>query len=141
MMPRMRARRCLTAAAFLAAMALVSGCATTAVNTPEAAVRERAQAWLDALMAFDIDGIYSFTSPAYQSAHSAGYYSRNYAGRNMWKTAELGDIRCDGAAEFALCKVKVIVTYRGFLMEEDMTSELTETWVNMGGIWYTQPRL
>jgi hypothetical protein len=137
----MRVRLHLTATAFLITMALVSGCATTDVNTPEAAVRERAQAWLDALMAFDIDGIYSFTSPAYQSAHSAGYYSRNYAGRNMWKSAELGDIGCDGAEEFALCKVKVIVTYRGFLMEEDMTSELTETWVNMGGIWYTQPRL
>ena len=126
---------------FLIAVVILSGCVTPMPESPEVACRARAQAWLDDLKAFDIKGIYSFTSPAYQSAHSAGYYSRNYAGRNMWKTAELGDIRCDGAEEFALCKVKVIVTYRGFLMEEDMTSELTETWVNMGGIWYTQPRL
>jgi hypothetical protein len=125
---------------FFAAV-LVSGCATPASESPEMAVRVRAQAWLDALMAFDIEGIYGFTSPAYQSAHSAAYYSRNYAGRSMWKTAELGDIRCDGAQEFALCKVKVIVTYRGFAMPEDMTTELTETWVQIGGVWYTQPRL
>jgi hypothetical protein len=123
------------------AVVLVSGCATPVSDNPEVAVRVRAQAWLDALMAFDIGGIYSFTSPAYQSAHSAAYYSRNYAGRSMWKTAELGDIQCDGAQEFALCKVTVIVTYRGFAMPEDMTTELTETWVQMGGVWYTQPRL
>jgi len=125
----------------LITVVLVAGCATPGSDSPESAVRLRAQAWLDALMAFDIEGIYSFTSPAYQSAHSAGYYSRNYAGRSMWKTAELDEIRCDGAEEFALCEVKVVVTYRGFMMPEDMTTELTETWVQMGGVWYTQPRL
>ena len=128
-------------ASLLAAAVLVSGCATSVSDSPETAVRVRAQAWLDALMAFDIEGIHSFTSTAYQSAHSAAYYSRNYAGRGMWKTATLGDIRCDGAEEFALCKVRVVVTYRGFMMPEDMTTELTETWVQMDGIWYTQPRL
>lgn len=122
------------------AIAILAGCATPVPDSPEVAVRPRAQAWLDALMAFDIEGIYSFTSPAYQSAHSAGYYSRNYAGRGMWKTAGLGDISCDGAKEFGACKVRVVVTFRGFNMQEDMTTELTETWVQIDGIWYTQPR-
>ena len=137
----MRAKSVCRWAFLLIAVVLVAGCATPGSDSPESAVRLRAQAWLDALMAFDIEGIHSFTSPAYQSAHSAGYYSRNYAGRNMWKTAELGEIRCDGAEEFGVCKVRVIVTYRGFLMPEDMTTELTETWVQMDGVWYTQPRL
>ena len=125
----------------LFAAILLSGCATPVSESPEVAVRVRAQAWLDALMAFDIEGIHSFTSPAYQSAHSAGYYSRNYAGRGMWKAAELGDIRCDGAEEFGVCKVRLVVTFRGFMMEEDMTTQLTETWIDIGGVWYTQPRL
>lgn len=137
----MRARTVLRWAALLVAAVLVSGCATPVSDSPESAVRVRAQAWLDALMAFDIEGIYSFTSPAYQSAHSAGYYSRNYAGRNMWRTAEVAGIRCDGAEEFGVCKVQVVVTYRGFAMPEDMTTELTETWVQIDGRWYTQPRL
>jgi hypothetical protein len=137
----MRARTVSRWAALLIAAVLVSGCATPVSDSPEASVRVRAQAWLDALMAFDIEGIHSFTSPAYQSAHSAGYYSRNYAGRNLWKTAELGGIRCDGAGEFGVCKVQVVVTYRGFAMSEDMTTELTETWVQVDGMWYTQPRL
>jgi len=123
------------------AVVLVSGCATPVSDNPEVAVRVRAQAWLDALMAFDIGGIYSFTSPAYQSAHSASYYSRNYAGRSMWKTANLGVISCDGAEEYGVCKVRLVITFRGFMMEKDMTTELTETWIDIGGVWYTQPRL
>ena len=123
------------------AMAISSGCATPVSDSPEAGVRPRAQAWLDALMAFDIEGIYSFTSPGYQSAHSAEYYSRNYAGRNMWKTAGLGEVSCDGAEEFGVCKVRMVITFRGFMMQEDMTTELTETWVNIDGVWYTKPRL
>ena len=92
-------------------------------------------------MDFDIDGIYRFTSPAYQSAHSARFYSKNYAGRNMWRTAELGEISCDQAEAFGFCAVEVIVTYRGFNMSEEMTTVLTETWVQIDDMWYTQPRL
>jgi len=138
---RMRAQVVSRWASLFFAAVLVSGCATTASDSPEVAVRVRAQAWLDALMAFDIEGIYSFTSPAYQSAHSASYYSRNYAGRSMWKTASLGVISCDGAEEYGVCKVRLVITFRGFMMEKDMTTELTETWIDIGGVWYTQPRL
>ena len=119
----------------------LSGCASLPAQGPEEQVRSRAQAWLDALMDFDIDGIYRFTSPAYQSAHSARFYSKNYAGRNMWRTAELGEISCDQAEAFGFCAVEVIVTYRGFNMSEEMTTVLTETWVQIDDMWYTQPRL
>ena len=119
----------------------LSGCASVPAQGPEKQVRSRAQAWLDALMDFDIDGIYRFTSPAYQSAHSARFYSKNYAGRNMWRTAELGEISCDQAEAFGVCAVEVIVTYRGFNMSEEMTTVLTETWVQIDDMWYSQPRL
>ena len=119
----------------------LSGCASLPAQGPEEQVRSRAQAWLDALMDFDIDGIYRFTSPAYQSAHSARFYSKNYAGRNMWRTAELGEISCDQAEAFGVCAVEVIVTYRGFNMSEEMTTVLTETWVQIDEMWYSQPRL
>ena len=119
----------------------LSGCASVPAQGPEKQVRSRAQAWLDALMDFDIDGIYRFTSPAYQSAHSARFYSKNYAGRNMWRTAELGEISCDQAEAFGVGAVEVIVTYRGFNMSEEMTTVLTETWVQIDDMWYSQPRL
>lgn len=132
--------RILRQSALLGPVFLLAGCVSLPAVSPEDAARERAQAWLDALMAFDIDGIYSFTSPAYQTAHSARFYSKNYAGRNMWKTAELGDVRCDNADDFGVCKVDVVVTYRGFNMKEDMTTVLTETWIEVDGTWYSQPR-
>lgn len=125
---------------YLVVGAFLAGCVTSVPDSSEVASRVRAQAWLDALMASDFDAIYGYTSPAYRSAHSAGYYSRNYAGRSMWKSATLGDIRCDDAEEFGVCKVEVVVTYRGFLMKEDMTTVLTETWAQIDGVWYTQPR-
>ncbi len=119
----------------------LSGCTSVPAQGPEEQVRSRAQAWLDALMDFDIDGIYRFTSPAYQSAHSARFYSKNYAGRNMWRTAELGEVSCDQAEAFGVCAVEVIVAYRGFSMSEEMTTVLTETWVQIDDMWYSQPRL
>ncbi len=128
-------------AVFVYFLIVLSGCTSVPAQDTEEIVRSRAQAWLDALMDFDIDGIYMFTSPAYQSAHSARFYSKNYAGRNMWKSAELGKIRCDQAEAFGVCNVKVIVTYQGFDMREEMTTSLTETWVQIDGVWYSQPRL
>ena len=121
-------------------LVVLSGCTGVPAQDTETIVRSRAQAWLDALMDFDIDGIYRFTSPAYQSAHSARFYSKKYAGRNMWRSAELGEISCDQAEAFGVCTVKVIVTYQGFNMREEMTTALTETWVQIDGRWYTQPR-
>ena len=122
-------------------LVVLSGCTGVPAQDTETIVRSRAQAWLDALMDFDIDGIYSFTSPAYQSAHSARFYSKKYAGRNMWRSAELGEISCDQAEAFGVCTVKVLVTYQGFNMREEMTTALTETWVQVDGVWYSQPRL
>lgn len=124
-------------------LAVIVFSCTACVNvsqSPQETVRARAGQWLDALMRFDIDAIHSFTSPAYQTAHSALFYSKNYAGRNMWKSAALGDIRCDSDDEFGVCKVDLVVTYRGFNMHRDMTTVLTETWLKLDGVWYTQPR-
>lgn len=118
----------------------LSGCVTKPPLEPEEAVRQRAQAWLDAVMAFDVDAMYSFTPPAYQSAHTAAFYSRNYAGRGMWTAAELGLITCPSSDSFAVCKVPLIITFQGFNMREAMTTTLTETWIELDGIWYTQPR-
>jgi len=126
--------------AVLVAIVTLSGCATPVPESPEVACRARAQAWLDALMAFDTEGIYGFTTPAYQSAHTVRHYSRNYAGRDMWKTAALGEISCDGAEELGVCEVELVISYRGFLMKETMTTVLKETWVQIDGAWYAQPR-
>ncbi|MDG2459513.1 MAG: hypothetical protein P8M73_01400 [Luminiphilus sp.] len=124
----------------LGGLAIFMTACASVPQPPEEAVRVRAEAWLEALMQYDVDAIYSYTDPAYRSAHSARFYSKNYAGRNMWISAALGDIQCDAADDFGVCKVDVLATYRGFNMKEDMTTTLRETWVAVDGVWYTQPR-
>ena len=91
-------------------------------------------------MDFDIDGIYRFTSPAYQSAHSARFYSKTTQVVTCGSQPELGEISCDQADAYGVCNVKLLVTYQGFNMREEMTTELTETWVQVDGVWYSQPR-
>ena len=114
-----------------------AGCAALPKLTPEEQVRVRAQEWLDALMAFDIEGAYQFTSPAYRSAHGLRHYAKAYAGRDMWRSAEISRIKCDVEGEFGQCVVTLSVTYRGFSMETDMTTELPQQWVLVDGVWVT----
>ena len=113
------------------------GCVASNPIASEYRVRLLAQSWLDAIMAFDFQGAYAYTSPGYQTAHSVAHYSRNYAGRGMWKSAVLGPIRCDGIESFGRCEVEVVVTYRGLNMPTDIDTTLTEVWVNVDGNWYT----
>jgi len=58
----------------------------------------------------------------------------------MWKSASLGKVHCDASEDFGLCEVDVLITYRGFNMKDDMVTTLRETWVQVDGVWYTQPR-
>ncbi len=136
-MNRVDGLRLIRAIVFWLQLLFLFACVSNNPFVTEDHVRERAQGWLDALMAFDVERAYDHTSPAYQSAHSMAWYSRNYAGRNMWKSAFLGDIRCDGSEEFGRCEVDIIVTYRGFNMKADMETILTEVWVKLDGNWYT----
>jgi len=114
-----------------------AGCATMSPVSPEDQVRERAQQWLDALMSYDIERAYEFTSPAYRSAHGLRHYAKAYAGKDMWRSAEVSDVHCDLVAEFGQCDVTFLVTYRGFMMKEDMTTQLPQQWVKVDGEWYS----
>ena len=119
---------------------MLAGCAQHVSESAESSVRQRAQGWLDALMDFDTERMFTFTSPAYRSAHSAGAYYSNYAGRSMWRSASVEEITCNVVEGSERCKVEVEVTYRGFSMRDDMTTSLQETWFYLDGEWYTQPR-
>ena len=123
----------------LAVAACFVGCASTPPPPPEDVVQVRAQAWLDAVVASDIEAMYGFTSPAYQSAHSLGFYAKGYAGRSMWRAARLGSISCDDVEPVSLCKVQIVVSFRGFTMREELETSFMETWVQIDDVWYTKP--
>lgn len=115
----------------------LAGCAALPQLTPEEQVRVRAQAWLDRLMSFDMEGAYQFTSPAYRSAHGLRHYAKAYGGRDMWRSAEIAGIECDADDEFGQCIVVLRITYRGFAMTADMTTDLPQRWVQVDGAWFT----
>ena len=123
------------AASFIALF--FAGCTALPTVTPEEQVRFRAQEWLDKLMAFDMEGAYEFTSPAYRSAHGLRHYSKKYAGKDMWRSAEITRIECDVDGEFGKCIVILSVTYRGFAMDADMTTELPQHWVLVDDAWFS----
>lgn len=115
----------------------VVGCAGVSLAPPEDQVRSRAEEWLASLMGSDLESAYEFTSPAYRSAHSLRHYAKAYAGRDMWRAAEIGSIECDKVGEFGQCDLILSVTYRGFMMADEMTTDLPQKWVQIDGIWYT----
>ena len=116
---------------------LFAGCAALPQLTPEEQVGARAQEWLERLMAFDMEGAYEFTSPAYRSAHGLRHYAKAYAGKDMWRSAEITRVECNVDGEFGECIVTLTVTYRGFAMETDMTTELPQQWVLVDDAWFT----
>lgn len=119
--------------------ALLVGCVTVPPEAPEEEVRPRVEAWLGSVLASDMESAYEFTSPAYRSAHGMRHYAKAYAGRDMWRQVEISDIKCNVTAEYGQCGVVLLVTYRGFLMEHEMTTQLPQTWVRVDGVWYTTP--
>src|SRR6056297_2156587 len=79
----------------LAFAALLSGCAGLFTEKPaEEQVRERAQAWADALLSDDLEGAYRYTSPAYRSFAPMGMYHARVQGTGSWQTATVTTVEC-----------------------------------------------
>ena len=125
---------------FFGVGALSLGCASVPPVAPEEEVRPRLEAWLESLLASDLESAYEFTSPAYRSAHGLRQYSKAYGGRDMWRQVEIGEIKCNVTAEYGQCDVVLLVTYKGFLMEHEMTTQLPQTWVRVDDVWYSTPQ-
>lgn len=127
--------RFLGLAAIAVCVALSSGCANVGKKPdlpPQEAVRLRAQAWADALMAGDLQGAYAFTSPNYRQFASAGRYNMHVAGSSNWTSAEVDSVQCDEE----VCDVRVMVEYR--MAQYNMTNRrpLPYKWLRVEGDWW-----
>jgi len=114
---------------------LSSGCAQFGKKPdlpPEEAVRLRAQAWADALLAGDLQGAYALTSPTYRQFASAGLYNVLVAGSANWTSAVVDSVYC----EEDVCDIRVMVEYQ--LKQYNMTNRrpLPYKWVKVGGDWW-----
>ena len=113
--------------------AAVVGCAEEPPPpTPEEVVRERAQAWADALLAKDLEAAYQFTSPNYRQFSAVGKYHARVAGAGNWREAAVADVDCSEQ----ICDVKMIVKY--YIPQMKMVNEtrLDYRWVELDGAWW-----
>ena len=114
--------------------ALLSGCAGLGTdNRPaDVVVSERAEAWVQALLAGDYRAAYEYTTPGYRQFSSAGSYHARVAGTALWKTAEVDSVIC----EETLCNVRFIVEYPGYRNSGDVRRPRDYRWIQSEGRWW-----
>jgi hypothetical protein len=134
MVKRMMVSRRLALRIFAGILAVsVVGCAEESPPpTPEELVRERAQAWADALLAKNLEAAYQFTSPNYRQFSTVGKYHARVAGAGNWREAEVTKVDCSEQT----CDVQMIVKY--YIPQMKMVNEtrLEYRWVQLEGEWW-----
>jgi hypothetical protein len=136
MVKRMMVSRRLAFRIFAGILAVsVMGCAEDSPPpppTPEEVVRERAQAWADALLAKDLEAAYQFTSPNYRQFSAVGKDHARVAGAGNWREAEVTEVDCSEQT----CEVQMIVKY--YIPQLKMVNEtrLEYRWVQLDGEWW-----
>ena len=124
--------------AVMSAAALASGCASMMGPPPtaEELVAELAQERLDALMAWDLDKVYSFFSPASQAVYDKADLGSAYAGARRWTAAKVSSVNCEALR----CEVTYLIDYKMVRPAYENSRPIAEVWVNIDGNWYaTKP--
>ena len=112
---------------------LLAGCAGLFTEKPaEERVRERAQAWADALLDDDLERAYAFTSPNYRSFAGVGSYHARIVGAGVWKSAEVSEVVC----EETVCDVTFTLNYFSRPANVDVVRPRTYRWVKTDGQWW-----
>jgi hypothetical protein len=119
----------------LSILFLAAACAeigTKSSSSPEEAVRLRAQAWADALLAGDLQGAWAYTSPHYRQFSDSKDYSRFVLGSGRWSSAVVDSVVC---AE-DVCDVTIMVEYEIKLMKITNRRPLDYKWVLVDSEWW-----
>lgn len=120
-----------------------SGCALFEALPPEEAVRQRADAQAQALIAQDYDKALSFVSPAYRNGPRAKSYRARFDGASFWKRAEVAWVRCGESDDADRCDVRLWVygAMPHFGGPRDQRGDtvpisLNSLWIYVEGNWY-----
>lgn len=122
-------------ALLLGVAGVLAACASTPA-TPEDAVRERAQARWDALLAGQWEKAYGYLSPASRAIVSFEAWRANLARATVWKRAQVHAVSCEVLDR---CKTTVIVYHQPLVMGGRMgtiDSAVDEVWVLDEGRWW-----
>ena len=128
-----RTRNLLAAIGLLAVTAGMIGCAATGVQAPpEEAVRLRAQAWADELLARDFQGAWEFTSPSYRQFTPVDKYKVRVLGSSRWTSAKVYSVSC----EEDVCNVTLEVEYKIPRLNMNNKRALEYKWLETEGNWW-----
>ncbi|MFZ5654633.1 MAG: hypothetical protein ACOY42_09610 [Pseudomonadota bacterium] len=131
----------------LALIALLAGCATAPApapepKTPEEALRERVEAYYQALIAKDYKGAYEFFTPGYRSTWSATDHYQIHPIIGTWLSAKVLSVDC---VSEEVCDVMVNTRFRFNqnvqpLGGQEIPMDTRHRWLKADGEWYYLPR-
>lgn len=133
-------RRIVRGAMLPGLLSLLSACAV-APATPEEAVRARAQARWQAMLAGDLQQAYQFLSPASRAVMSFENFRARFGAMAAWKSAEVFKVRCEQADH---CTATIKVTYRPLLPRGSIgtiETSVDEVWLLESGQWWLPQKL
>ena len=109
---------------------VLGGCAGVAPKSPEAAVKERAQARWDALVKNDFTAAYGYLSPGSRSVVTASDYAASLRA-GFWKSATVEKVECGSPQS---CEVGATIEYE--FSGRRTKTPLRETWIRDGSEWW-----
>ncbi len=117
----------------VAALALEAGCATTEQQpqSPEQAVKARAQQRWDTLIKGDIEAAYGYLSPGSRAVNTLESYKGSIR-PGFWKSARVADAKCNAALDSCEVASEIEYEFRGGRVK----SPLNETWIRQEGNWW-----
>ena len=114
----------------------LAGCASVFTpKPPEEAVRERATARWQALVAGQYDKAYQMLSPSYRGVTSQERYTAGLGGAAVWTGAEVIRVNCEPEK----CTARVRIDAKplaGPRYDGIISTGVDEIWVNEGGQWW-----
>lgn len=110
-----------------------AGCAMLEPRSPEDAVRERAQAYWDAVIAGKWEKAYGFTTPGFRTAVDLFGFRTRIAAQVKLKSAEVVNVNCKDTACEATMRIGLVPLLKGY---PETKTDLTERWVQEDGDWW-----
>jgi phospholipase C len=114
----------------VAVVAVALWSCATVPSSPEAAVKQKAQARWDLLVKGDFNAAYGYMSPGSRSIITAPEYAASLRA-GFWKSAVVDKVECGSAQS---CDVSATIEYEH--LGRRTKTPLRETWIREGQEWW-----
>lgn len=128
-------RRVFTACGALIAGAVLTGCAAFTPDSPEIAVKKRAQAYWDARIQRKAEAAYALTTPAYRQLRTVEQYGRQVGVASSIRNASVYSTECQEDR----CVVRMELQASPPIPQVKLGTVamyVNEVWLLDGGEWY-----